>query len=749
VLPEGLKGTFARKLVQDVISSANPYAPLTVPPMAKAAGVISATPEVVFVPNDPALGYYRPLFANQVCLLEEREPVPDGIRTRSSAKTFNKLIEENDNQVDQTAVLRARLLDIFMGDWDRHFDQWRFAQFDTGRGKLYEPIPRDRDQVYFNNDGLLLNLVTRQHLQQFSGFKHKMRNTRYLGFNARHFDRVFLTDLNAEDWRKALHAFDSAMSDDVLQAAVKQFPPEIYPLCGPEILSKLRDRKKQMMSEGLKYQRFLSQYVNVLGSQNKEIFYLSSEDDSLVRIKVYEMKKNGRDTDYVMYNRTVNPKVTEEVRLYGFQNDDKFFIDSNVHTHRMKVRMIGGKGADTFNVEGRVKNFVYDFTGENNQVEQLRNSEVRTSSNPAVNNFDLNETQFDKTFFPAFTGGYNPEDGLLLGLGLESYKYGFRKVPYQRLHKLNALAAVAEKAFRVTYNGTFIDLVRYNDLQINATMHTPTLDNFYGLGNETKIQEGRDQSYYRVRYSFAAADVLIRRRMFNNVLSLAAGPTAYYYWNTPERNEGKILENPSQVGLTNAVYEDKSYLGAKAVVQINNLSNTLFPTRGIDWTTTFSSMAGLGGDAKSITRLTSEMSVYAALSDPAKLVAVMRLGGGKIFSDQYEYFQALGIGQNNYLRGFRRNRFSGKGMAYGSLELRAKLFDVNSYFLPGAFGLVGFGDAARVWTDNDQSAKWHFAPGAGFYYTPFDLVLVSGTVAFSEEQTLFNLTVGTRFNLTF
>jgi len=242
---------------------------------------------------------------------------------------------------------------------------------------------------------------------------------------------------------------------------------------------------------------------------------------------------------------------------------------------------------------------------------------------------------------------------------------------------------------------------------------------------------------------------LIRRRVASNVLSVSVGPTVFHYWNQPYRNEDKILENPTLIGLDNSVYRDKTYVGGKAIMRVNNIGNTLFPTRGIDWTTSFESMAGVSGDAKPITKLTSEMNIYAALSDPAKFVAVLRLGGGKIFSDSYEYFQALGLGQNNYLRGFRRNRFSGESMAYGSLEARVKLLTVNSYILPGSLGVVGFGDVGRVWVRNDQSAKWHFTPGAGFYYTPFNLVLVSGTVAFSEEETLFNITIGTRFNLTF
>ncbi len=84
-----------------------------------------------------------------------------------------------------------------------------------------------------------------------------------------------------------------------------------------------------------------------------------------------------------------------------------------------------------------------------------------------------------------------------------------------------------------------------------------------------------------------------------------------------------------------------------------------------------------------MTKLESDMTVYASMSFPAKWVTVLRLGGGHIFSNSLEYFQALTLGANNYLRGFRKNRFSGNTLAYGSLEFRVKLFDSKSYVLPG------------------------------------------------------------------
>jgi hemolysin activation/secretion protein len=128
---------------------------------------------------------------------------------------------------------------------------------------------------------------------------------------------------------------------------------------------------------------------------------------------------------------------------------------------------------------------------------------------------------------------------------------------------------------------------------------------------------------------------------------------------------------------------------------------------------------------------------------------VLRLGGGRIFSKDYEYFQALNIGANNFLRGFRKNRFSGSGLAYGSFELRVKLLESKSYILPGDIGVIGFNDVGKVWVRNEKSKKWHYSYGGGLYYAAYNLALISATIGFSEEEKLFNFTIGTKFNITF
>jgi len=286
-------------------------------------------------------------------------------------------------------------------------------------------------------------------------------------------------------------------------------------------------------------------------------------------------------------------------------------------------------------------------------------------------------------------------------------------------------------------------------LLFNIDYVHPTLNNFFGLGNKTKIDPQHNLEFYRTRYNYAEAEILYRRRFFER-LHLIFGPTIYRYWINPSDNTGKILTKPSLAGLdSSSIYVPKTYLGGKIAINFNNLNNELFPTRGVQWNTEFLSMAALTKKANNFTSLTSDMSIYASISEAANFIAVARIGGGHIFSKNFEYFQALNLGANNFLRGFRKTRFSGSSIAYNSFEARIKLADVKSYLFPGTLGVVFFNDVGRVWINNESSTKWHDAYGGGFYFIPFKLAIISATIAFSEEEKLLNFSVGTKINLTF
>jgi outer membrane protein assembly factor BamA len=245
-------------------------------------------------------------------------------------------------------------------------------------------------------------------------------------------------------------------------------------------------------------------------------------------------------------------------------------------------------------------------------------------------------------------------------------------------------------------------------------------------------------------------EALLRHRYFER-LHLSIGPYFYQYQSLYANNKTNILSNFRQLGLDSAdIFSQKAYLGAKLSCTFDNRNNDVFPTRGIFWNNELLSVAGMKKGSNNYTRFTTDMTIYASKTEPAKVVAVLRFGGGRIFGNKFEYFQALDLGANNYLHGFRKNRFAGSSNMYASMELRLKLFDVNSFILSGPMGLTGFYDIGRVWLKhyNDKN-NWHSSFGGGLYFVPFNRFVISLSAGFSEQERMFNVSLGSKFNLTF
>jgi outer membrane translocation and assembly module TamA len=88
-------------------------------------------------------------------------------------------------------------------------------------------------------------------------------------------------------------------------------------------------------------------------------------------------------------------------------------------------------------------------------------------------------------------------------------------------------------------------------------------------------------------------------------------------------------------------------------------------------------------------------------------------------------------------------------MFYAGTDLKYSVFRAKSKLLAGDVGIIGFYELGRVWASQTPKGHFHHSYGGGLYFAPFDLIMLSGTVGFSEESVLFNFTLGTKFNLTF
>jgi hypothetical protein len=146
-LPPIYQGTFVEDAVNDQVTIAHPYAALTIPDMAEAAKIYHTWPSIVYVPKQSGLDSFSDIYGNNLYLFEQRpdenweEAANFGNSKNiiSTEKLLEKLFDDNDNRVDQAAFVRSRLFDMFIGDWGRHEDQWRWASFKNDKRTLSSP----------------------------------------------------------------------------------------------------------------------------------------------------------------------------------------------------------------------------------------------------------------------------------------------------------------------------------------------------------------------------------------------------------------------------------------------------------------------------------------------------------------------------------------------------------------------------------------------------------------------------------
>ena len=351
---EPLKNTIVETLMQEFQTALHPYAALTIPVLAKAAGVTVSDPRIFYIPDDPTLGKYGSLLANSVCFLEKREPTPDHSETKSTNTVQHKITDETDHRLLQKSILRARLLDMLIGDWDRHEDQWRWGVKDSAGTQYYYPIPRDRDFVYFRSTGLFVKFASIFFQPYMRGFSRTPRALHRLNAKIIHIDQQWLNELDAEDWKTIIATFQKNVTDSVIEKAVKQMPPEIYSLSGNGIVLKLKSRRDALMKHGMRYYKFLTSHTVIEGSDEIEFFRISSDGKNIC-VSVQE-KSPGQKT---IYQRTFNPDETKKISIRGLGGDDQFLVTEDVSS-LIRLNLEGGDGKDAYHVNGKIRTRIDD-----------------------------------------------------------------------------------------------------------------------------------------------------------------------------------------------------------------------------------------------------------------------------------------------------------------------------------------------------------------------------------------------------
>ncbi len=493
----------------------------------------------------------------------------------------------------------------------------------------------------------------------------------------------------------------------------------------------MRSRIKELPKLMNDYYHFFNRIVDIEVTNKNELIQITDASDKGLKVKINKISKEGNIKE-TLFNRTFDPKVTKELRVYMHNGNDSLILDNK--NSNIKIRIIGGKGEK-----------VYDFANSNGLVKlygrtdkATYNGEDANKIRKIISNDTSNFSYIPKDMYRRsswlLNAGYNNDDGILLGLIYKQTNPGFRKQPYGNSQTVSFLHSFSSKAFRFNYKGEWLKALGKADFTIKADAFAPNnTQNFFGVGNETAFDEhGDDIRYYRARFNLYQVDAALRWRRPKSTLSI--GPSIQYYKYNQEDNDGRFITQTAQLHSYDSltIRNEKMYAGAFVNFVNNTRDNDLLPTLGSYVDFKLTGYKGINKYSNSFGQFTASIALYKNLDGRKAFILADRFGGG-VTVGKPAFYQSQFLGGQGNLLGYRQFRFAGDHSFYNNLELRAKLGDLVSYVLPGQVGLLGFYDVGRVWSNNDSSNAWHHGVGGGVYFAPASLTVVRFVMGHSTD----------------
>lgn len=716
VLPPELRDTFVDAIVQDQISAALPAGPLVVDALSRAAGILHVPHTLVVLPDDPLLGQFRQEFGGLLGFLEEepqvKEPVTPGFESFSrlldTVELWERLDAHPEEKVDERAYLKARLFDLFIGDFDRHKDQWQWVK--ARDSEFWQPVPEDRDQAFARYDGFALWLVRPSH-PDLVDFGPEYPRIFGLTWSGRYLDRRHLGGLSWPEWEAVARELQSRLTDEVITAAVAELPPEHHRLGGSTLVRRLQGRRDGLPRAALRFYRQLAGEVEVHGTDQSEVVDVAPGEGGTVAVTITGSEGEPR------YRRFFRPQHTSEVRLHLKGGDDRLVRQPG--TGAITLRVIGGAGHDILDDTRAGGTRFYDADAGSRVLPGDGTRWDRRPYTPPNDSTGQPARDWGHSVLgtPLLSGG--GDLGLFLGARVSLVRFGFRKHPYASSHSLRAGWATALSAAQAEYTG---EVYRANSpTHGRLVLRASQIDilRFYGLGNQTSDAPGED--FFRVEQShlMVAPSLHLRLRPFDVELGAVAAHSS-----TPmpaDRFIGVAMPYGAgefgQAGLRARVALGQRNLdgGASGAIWA---SGTYYPEV---WSVE-SHFGAVEGQASAF------LSAPDAALGPQLGV---RAGGRKLFG-RFPFHESAFVGGPDQVRGLRPQRYAGEASAFGSVELHLRLARV-SVLLPSELGVLGFADVGRVWADGETSDRWHRGVGGGVWLAPLKRSTAVGVVVAKSQ----------------
>ena len=730
VFPKEVTENVAANILQDQISIINPFAPLITNSIINGVDLLNRKTVLVFIPDDSSLGRYQNEFGGLPGILENQCNCIaqfDSSKIIDSNNLLGRLETGGSGIVDSKIFLKERLIDIFLGDWNRRTEKWCWKKSKRGSEYIWIPVSNARTLAFSKADGIIgksgVLLVP-----QLCSFNEYYPDIKKITYSGRFLDRRILTGLDKYTWDSVTNDLFSKLSDSLLINSVNKLPPE-------DINNESKILKEDLISRRDRLPEISNEYYNLI-NEVADIFTTSIDDsvevnrlnDSLTEVSLF--KENGViGIPKRYFKKSFNNKITDEIRIHLGEGNDRVIVKGKLDENP-SVRIISAKRKNELKNNPVVKGHLFTFIpipGTEKKTQFYKNNENTISVPPKnkdmyydenlkqeeKNNYGYDEDSDQKDrghewlFLPEFS--YDENNGLVFGGGPLLYKYDFGYAPFKYRMSLTASYATRSQSMNIFYDGDFYSLIKNVDIELNFKKSELDLIKFFGYGNETVFNKELDSKDF----------YFLKQKL------IGFYPDAYFKISDLfSCTLGLSLEN-SDVSINNSGILLKNFpyarygIGRFNIAGINssleyNYGDQIYNTfRGYHFKLTQDYFPKLLDNRNDFTKTSVDIRAFFTGNIFTETTFALRGGGEKIWG-KFPLFKSVFLGGNSNLPGYSRERFAGNASLFGQFELRflIKEFEI---LLKEKFGMSLFSEAGRVFSGSGNSKRWHPSYGFGFW----------------------------------
>ncbi|TRO67518.1 metallophosphatase [Christiangramia sabulilitoris] len=716
-----LENTIAERYVKDFYTTAFPYGTFPAGRFMDELGIFHPNSELYYVPKQEALGVYNEDYGNELYMFEahvggenkDLEIFGNADDILNTADLMLEMQETKDVYVDEEMFIRARLLDMLLGDWDRHEGQYEWAEFEEENGKKrYLPIAKDRDQVFPKTDGFALSMLrlASPPLRAMEEYSDEVKRPKWFNVAGYPLDKAFIRNADWEDWKAQVDYIQNNITDEVIKEAFDVLPQGIVEegYVG-DIKKTMKARRANLEKIAREYYKHLTEFDVFTGTQKDDQFLITRMADGITLVEL--KNKDGE----LLAEKKYNSDQTREVWIYGLDGDDEFKIIGD-GSNLVPLKIIGGEENDIYDFQNTRKAKLYDFKSKKSTIKTPGVNKMLVDSYD-INNYDPKKKKIRQfTLFPS--ADFNSDVGFKLGVRNTYTTYGLVRNPFTTRQSVTLNYFFRTQGFEADYTGEFAHIFYNWNFGLNAYYSSPNFTmNYFGTGNETDYDPDEiDKEYNRVRMQqWRFAPSLIWRNDTQSSFSIKPMIESIEVKN----DEGFFVSDI--FAATNPVFDSQLYAGGEINYNYFNKDRVAFPSRGIELDLTAGYKSNIDENDNKFGYVRPMLSLNYPLHESGFAALATKIGGEAIIGDDFEFYHAatLGGGNTNSLRGYRNDRFNGKYAFYQNIDLRSGITEFRSDFVPVRIGASAGFDYGRVWVDNDNSSEWHTNYGGSIFINAF------------------------------